>query len=203
MEDLGAGGGDLPPDRLGQLAALCLNDGNTTASDFGDLAPLLVLATPRSLEQVEQDERFAAAALGGSSTFFADFTDLAQNLLRSTKGLVIEAASRVGAALGIDAAVRRPHPVCPRLGVGRLCCCRSNALCIGWSPTRTHPCGLTLPAHRQHSSCTAVCLCADIEHIHLYRYPENLFRADGAMDASRTAVLAAAAVQLGTSVRGP
>jgi hypothetical protein len=54
--------------------------------------------------------------------------------------LVIEAASRVGAALGIDAAVRRPHPVCPRLGVGRLCCCRSNAICIVWSPTRTHPC---------------------------------------------------------------
>ena len=31
-------------------------------------------------------------------------------------------------------AVRRPQPVCPRLGVGRLCCCRSSAICEARSP---------------------------------------------------------------------
>ena len=142
MGDLNAGGGDLPSEEVDRLAAVCLNESNPTASDLSDLAPLVLAPTPRTPEQVEQDERFAAAALGGSSTFFADFTDLAQNLaqnlLRSTKGLVIEAASRVGAALGIDAAVRRPHPVCPRLGVGRLCCCdRTRYALFGLPLART------------------------------------------------------------------
>ncbi len=147
MEDLGAVGGDPPPDRFLRLAASCLDGSSMTATDFSALE--LPPAPARTGEQAARDTRNAAAVLDGHNTTNADLSGLAlscweaweatmvwvTDVADTVADTVVAALSGLSAGTGEPTRTHRPSPHARGAYTdpsGRTCVGLLSRCCTSW-----------------------------------------------------------------------